>query len=79
MSDVQQNVIGGTSQSSVQRGECSETPSSGASCTLDQIYTSNGQTREFGPATGTAEGNLHTCSGTTGEGGPTCTNSSLID
>jgi hypothetical protein len=51
-SNVQSNDSGGSSQSSIQRGQCMEI-GSGANCTLDQTYTSNTGTVPFsqtGPA-----------------------------
>jgi hypothetical protein len=64
-SNVQQNVSGGSSQTSIQRGQCAEIGVA-ATCTLDQAYTSNTGTSTFNE-TGTAVFNDRACTDT-GEG-----------
>jgi len=68
-SNVQQNVLGGTSQSSNQVGQCDDVDTPGATCSVDQTYTQNGNTSTFNMS-GPAVFSNRFCSGTT-EGGCT--------
>jgi len=72
-SNAQQNQTGGASQSSVQRGRCSE--DSGANCSLDQTYQQNGNPPIEKITTGTGVvANNHNCTGATG-----CTDTNPIE
>jgi hypothetical protein len=62
--NVQQNATGLASQSSVQVGDCTESGTIGANCSLDQTYTQNGNTDHY-TASGPAVGHTHFCSGVT--------------
>jgi hypothetical protein len=52
----------GSTQTTEQSGHCSQSVL-GATCTLTQTYTANGQTDSTGPQTGMTENNTRTCSG----------------
>jgi hypothetical protein len=68
-SNVQQNGLGGASQSSNQVGQCDDVDTPGANCSVDQTYTQNGNTSTFNMS-GPAVFSNRLCSGTT-EGGCT--------
>ena len=63
-SNVQQNGLGGASQSSNQVGQCNDFDTPGANCSVDQTYTQNGNTSTFNMSGPVVFSNRF-CSGTT--------------